>query len=233
MPCHHRHGRSTGRRVRPGDDRAGHQADRRVETYVAGGACVTRRARPTASLPPGPAGRELAGLPEPLRLITDAHSMATTTSTHRPRAPGEVFEGLIASRPVSAARWPRLSKSTTGTWPARRRHVPRNLRQGPLLPGDAGPRPARPAGPEPQAASPRPESGSIWWSPTICTTSAVSSTTRTTCCYALAPATTRHAGRMRFGSSEFYLKSAAEMAALFPDNLDAIRRTAPSPRWSR
>jgi DNA polymerase-3 subunit alpha len=32
-------------------------------------------------------------------------------------------------------------------------------------------------------------------------------------------------GRMRFESSEFYLKSAAEMAALFPDNLDAIRRT--------
>ena len=32
-------------------------------------------------------------------------------------------------------------------------------------------------------------------------------------------------GRMRFESSEFYLKSAVEMAALFPDNLDAIRRT--------
>jgi DNA polymerase-3 subunit alpha len=32
-------------------------------------------------------------------------------------------------------------------------------------------------------------------------------------------------GRMRFESSEFYIKSAAEMAALFPDNLDAIRRT--------
>jgi DNA polymerase-3 subunit alpha len=32
-------------------------------------------------------------------------------------------------------------------------------------------------------------------------------------------------GRMRFESNEFYLKSAAEMAALFPDNLDAIRRT--------
>ena len=32
-------------------------------------------------------------------------------------------------------------------------------------------------------------------------------------------------GRMRFESSEFYLKSAAEMAALFPDNLDAIRQT--------
>ena len=32
-------------------------------------------------------------------------------------------------------------------------------------------------------------------------------------------------GRMRFESSEFYLKSAAEMAALFPDNLEAIRRT--------
>ncbi|MGD0017765.1 MAG: DNA polymerase III subunit alpha [Candidatus Limnocylindrales bacterium] len=32
-------------------------------------------------------------------------------------------------------------------------------------------------------------------------------------------------GRMRFESSEFYLKSAAEMAALFPNNLDAIRRT--------
>ncbi len=30
---------------------------------------------------------------------------------------------------------------------------------------------------------------------------------------------------MRFESNEFYLKSAAEMAALFPDNLDAIRRT--------
>ncbi len=32
-------------------------------------------------------------------------------------------------------------------------------------------------------------------------------------------------GRMRFESNEFYLKSAAEMAALFPDNLDAIRQT--------
>ena len=32
-------------------------------------------------------------------------------------------------------------------------------------------------------------------------------------------------GRMRFESNEFYVKSAAEMAALFPDNLDAIRRT--------
>jgi len=31
--------------------------------------------------------------------------------------------------------------------------------------------------------------------------------------------------RFRFDSDEFYLKSAAEMAALFPDNLDAIRRT--------
>ena len=32
-------------------------------------------------------------------------------------------------------------------------------------------------------------------------------------------------GRMRFDSDEFYLKSAAEMAGLFPENLDAIRRT--------
>ena len=32
-------------------------------------------------------------------------------------------------------------------------------------------------------------------------------------------------GRMRFESNEFYLKSAAEMASLFPDNLDAIRRS--------
>jgi DNA polymerase-3 subunit alpha len=32
-------------------------------------------------------------------------------------------------------------------------------------------------------------------------------------------------GRMRFEGSEFYLKSAVEMASLFPDNLDAIRRT--------
>jgi DNA polymerase-3 subunit alpha len=32
-------------------------------------------------------------------------------------------------------------------------------------------------------------------------------------------------GRMRFESSEFYVKSAAEMAALFPDNLDAIHRS--------
>jgi DNA polymerase-3 subunit alpha len=31
--------------------------------------------------------------------------------------------------------------------------------------------------------------------------------------------------RMRFESSEFYLKSAVEMAALFPDNLEAIRQT--------
>jgi DNA polymerase-3 subunit alpha len=31
--------------------------------------------------------------------------------------------------------------------------------------------------------------------------------------------------RLRFETDEFYLKSAAEMAALFPDNLDAIRRT--------
>jgi DNA polymerase-3 subunit alpha len=32
-------------------------------------------------------------------------------------------------------------------------------------------------------------------------------------------------GRLRFETDEFYLKSAQEMAALFPDNLDAIRRT--------
>ena len=32
-------------------------------------------------------------------------------------------------------------------------------------------------------------------------------------------------GRIRFESNEFYLKSAAEMASLFPDNLDAIRRS--------
>ncbi|MGA3058102.1 MAG: DNA polymerase III subunit alpha [Candidatus Limnocylindrales bacterium] len=32
-------------------------------------------------------------------------------------------------------------------------------------------------------------------------------------------------GRLRFESNEFYLKSAAEMAALFPDNADAVRRT--------
>jgi len=32
-------------------------------------------------------------------------------------------------------------------------------------------------------------------------------------------------GRMKFDSSEFYLKSAVEMAGLFPDNLYAIRRT--------
>ncbi len=32
-------------------------------------------------------------------------------------------------------------------------------------------------------------------------------------------------GRLRFETSEFYLKSAAEMASLFPDNLDAVRRT--------
>jgi DNA polymerase-3 subunit alpha len=35
----------------------------------------------------------------------------------------------------------------------------------------------------------------------------------------------KDATRLRFDTSEFYLKSAAEMAALFPDNLDAIRRT--------
>ncbi len=32
-------------------------------------------------------------------------------------------------------------------------------------------------------------------------------------------------GRMRFESAEFYLKSAEEMAALFPDQLDAVRTT--------
>jgi DNA polymerase-3 subunit alpha len=35
----------------------------------------------------------------------------------------------------------------------------------------------------------------------------------------------REQNRLRFETSEFYLKSAAEMAALFPDNLDAILRT--------
>ena len=37
--------------------------------------------------------------------------------------------------------------------------------------------------------------------------------------------TLKEEGRMRFESQEFYLKSAAEMAAVFPDDPEALRRT--------
>ena len=37
-------------------------------------------------------------------------------------------------------------------------------------------------------------------------------------------------GRMKFETDDFFLKSAAEMAALFPDNLEAIRTPGASPR---
>ena len=37
--------------------------------------------------------------------------------------------------------------------------------------------------------------------------------------------TIKEENRMRFESQEFYLKSAAEMAAVFPDDPDALRQT--------
>jgi len=116
--------RSTGRRVRPGDDRAGHQADRRGRTYVARRSMRDKEARPTASPSTWSCCRELAGYQNLCRLITDAHSMATTTSHDRPRAPGEVFEGPDRPLGLSQRRGAKalevddwdLARKTAGTY---------------------------------------------------------------------------------------------------------------------
>ena len=61
------------RRLPSGGEEQGHQADHRRGTYVAPRSMTSRRARPTAALPPHPAGPGLRRLPEPRRLVTDAH----------------------------------------------------------------------------------------------------------------------------------------------------------------
>ena len=112
------------------DHGQGHQADRRRRD-VRGPAEHARQGGQgrQPALPPRPAGRELGGLPEPLpsdhrraprRLLLQA--------PHRPRAPGEALEG--PDRPVApalAARSPRRSKSTTGSWPASRPAMYRDI----------------------------------------------------------------------------------------------------------
>ena len=163
------------------------------------------------------------------RLVTDAH---LDGYYYKPRIDREHLAkhsagpdrpvGLPQRRGRQGARGRRL-----GARPQRRRPVRRHLRQGPVLPRAPGPRPARAAAPQRAAPPPRPggrPAARRHQRPPLRPPGPVRGARR--------PALRRHRQQprhartgMKFDSAEFYVKSAAQMAALFPDHLDAIRNT--------
>ena len=171
------------------------------------------------------------------RLITDAH---IDGYYYKPRIDREHLARHSAGpdRPVRLPRRrdPQGARGRgLGARPQARRRVRRHLRQGPLLPRAPGSRPARAAPAQRAAPAARPRRpGCRWSSPTTSTTSARTSPRRTTSCSASGPATTS-TRRTGCGSRrhEFYVKSAAQMAALFPDQPEAIRNTPADRRDDR
>ena len=163
------------------------------------------------------------------RLVTDAH---IDGYYYKPRIDREHLAqvqrgadravGLPQRRDPAGARGRRL-----GARPQAGRRVRRHLRQGPLLPRAPGPRPAG-AAPAERAAPPprRPEAGL----PLVVTNDLhyVRPDQSEAHDVLLCVGTGNNLdtpNRMRFETHEFYVKSAAQMAALFPDQPEAIRNT--------
>ena len=168
------------------------------------------------------------------RLVTDAH---LDGYYYKPRIDREHLakysEGLVGLSRVPRRRDPAaLEADDWDLARKRRRRVPRHLRPGPVLPRAPGPRHPRAAPPQRAAAAPGARGrASRSSSPTTCTTSIASSTRRTTCCCASGTGNNLDTpNRMKFETQDFYLKSAAEMAALFPDQPEALAQHAPDRR---
>ncbi len=127
---------------------------------------------------------------------------------------GEINERIV-SRPRAGGR-------------GHRAHVPRHLRRGQLLPRAPGPRHPRAARRQRRAAAPRRASSSCrWWRPTTATTCARTTPSPTTCCSCIGTQRTLSTIRTACATprEEFYLKSAAEMTALFPEDPQAVENT--------
>ena len=160
QPRHHRPRRALRvGRVLPGGHQGGHQADHRRgdlrRPAVDDGQGGQGR---QPALPPPAAGDRHDRLPEPVPAgHRRPHRRLLLQAPHRPGAPGEAqpgpgrHVGLPRRRDPQGPRGGRL-----GAGPQARRRVRRHLRQGPVLPGAAGPRDPRAAPPQRAAAPPGP-----------------------------------------------------------------------------
>ena len=201
-----------------------------VETYVARRSMADREGKADAQ----PfhlilLAKDWTGYQNLCRIVTDAH---VDGYYYKPRIDRELPRpaqrgphralGLPERRDRPRARDRRLGRGA-----AARRQLRGHLRAGQLLPRGPGPRPARAARAQREArCGSAPRSGSR-------------SSPRTTCTTSTAPSREAHdvllcvgtgsnldtPGRMRFETSDFYLKTAAEMAALFGELPEAISNT--------
>ena len=110
------------RRLLPGRDQGGHQADhRRRDLRRPAGDDRPRPAGRQPALPPDPAGHRPRRLPQPVPAHhRRPHRRLLLQAAHRPGAPRPLQRGpRRASARASAARSPRRSRRRTGTSPAR------------------------------------------------------------------------------------------------------------------
>ena len=183
------------RRVLPGGDQGGHQADhRRRDLRRPADDGGPRPARRQPAVPPDPAGDRPRRLPEPVPAAhRRPHRRLLLQAAHRPRAPrqatarassglsaclgGEIPKALEAgglgprahrSPASTATSWARTASSSSSRTTASRSSSASTS----------------------SCSGSRPRSACRSSSPTTCTTSIASSTRRTTSCCASAPATT-------------------------------------------
>ena len=182
------------RRVLPGGDEGGHQADpgrRDLRRPAHDGG--PRPARRQPAVPHDPAGDRPRRLSQPVPAAhRRPHRRLLLQAAHRSRAPRPLQPG---PRRPQRLPWRRDPQGAGGGGLGPRAHGRRRVRrhpgQGPVLPRAPGPRDARSrSGSTSSCSSSRPRSGCRWSSPTTCTTSTRRSTTRTTSCCAWARATT-------------------------------------------
>ena len=144
------------RRVLPGRDQGGHQADhRRRDLRRPAGDDRPRPAGRQPALPPHPPGHRPRRLPQPVPAHhRRPHRRLLLQAAHRPGAPRPLQRGPRRPQRVPRRRDPQGARGGgLGPRPPGRRRLPRHPRQGPVLPGAAGPRDAR-AAPAQRAAAP-------------------------------------------------------------------------------
>ena len=168
-------------------------------------------------------------LPEPVPARhRRPHRRLLLQAAHRPRAPRQAQRG--PDRPVGLPQRRGLAGARgrgLGPRPDRRRRV-RATSSARAASSSSSRTTASPssAGSTSSCCASRPSWTCRSSSRTTCTTSGASSTRPTTsCCASARPPTSTRPGRLKFETDDFFLKSAAEMAALFPDHLEAIRNT--------
>ncbi len=148
-----------GRRLPPGGEGQGHQADHRgrdlrrppIDDRQGG-----QGGRP--ALPPDPPGPGPGRLPQPLPAHhRRPHRRLLLQAPDRSRAPGQAQRGPHRPVVVPVRRDPQGARGRgLGAGPQPRRRVRRHLREGPLLPRAPGPRHGRPAAAQRAAPASRP-----------------------------------------------------------------------------